>query len=69
VSLKPGESTDVSLAIEPRTLAVYDDAGKTWVIEGGDYDVSLSTDARTAVAHAKVHIPQQIIPRPTARAE
>ena len=66
VSLKPGESTDVSLAIEPRTLAVYDDAGKSWVIEDGDYDVSLSTDARHAVAHTKVHIPRQIIPRPPA---
>jgi beta-glucosidase len=62
VSLQPGEGADVSLSIEPRILAVYDDAGKSWVIEEGDYDVSLSTDARTVVSHTKVHIPRQIIP-------
>jgi beta-glucosidase len=63
VSLQPGESADVSLNIEPRMLAVYDEAGRGWIIEEGDYDVSLSTDSRNAVAHRKVHISRQIIPK------
>jgi beta-glucosidase len=62
VSLPPGESTDVSLSIEPRMLAVYDEAGKSWMIEEGDYDVSLSIDSRSAVTHKKVHISRQTVP-------
>jgi beta-glucosidase len=64
VSLQPGENADVSLSIEPRTLAVYDDVQKSWVIEDGDYDVSLSTDSRNPVSHAKVHISRQIVLSP-----
>jgi beta-glucosidase len=56
VSLQPGESTNVSLNIAPQILAVFDDVGRKWVIEDGDYDVSLSTDSRNAVMHTKVHI-------------
>jgi beta-glucosidase len=68
VSLQPGESADVSLSVEPRILAVYDEAGKSWIIEEGDYDVSLATDSRNAVTHTKVHISRQIIPGPVSDA-
>jgi beta-glucosidase len=67
VSLQPGESVDVSLSIEPRTLAMYDDVGKSWTIEDGDYDISLSTDSRNAVAHTRVHISRQILQSLVAR--
>jgi beta-glucosidase len=63
VSLQPGESIDVSLGIEPRMLAVYDEAGRGWIIEEGDYDVALSIDSRSAVTHRKVHISRQIFPK------
>jgi beta-glucosidase len=69
VSLQPGQSVAVSLSIEPRTLAVYDDAQQSWIIEEGDYDVSLSTDSRNAVAHAKVHISRQVLRKSAARGE
>jgi beta-glucosidase len=69
VSLQPGENADVSLGVEPRILAVYDEAGKSWVIEEGDYDVSLATDSRNAVAHTKVHISRQVIAGPVSGAE
>jgi len=62
VSLQPGASADVRLSIEPRILAVYDEAQKIWIIESGDYDVSLSTDSRNTVTHTTVHISRQIIP-------
>jgi hypothetical protein len=41
---------------------VYDEAGKSWMIEEGDYDVSLSIDSRSAVTHKKVHISRQTVP-------
>jgi Glycosyl hydrolase family 3 N terminal domain/Fibronectin type III-like domain len=63
VSLQPGESADVSLGIEPRMLAVYDEAGRGWIIEEGDYDFSLSIDSRNAVTHRKVHISRQVLPK------
>jgi beta-glucosidase len=69
VSLKAGEGADVSLTVEPRMLAVYDEAEKSWVIEDGDYDVALSTDSRHAVAHTKVHVSRQVLPGPAAPAE
>ncbi|MDB6102499.1 MAG: Beta-glucosidase [Gammaproteobacteria bacterium] len=69
VSLQPGESADVSLGVEPRILAVYDEAGKSWIIEEGDYDVSLATDSRNAVTHAKVHISRQTLPGPVSGAD
>jgi beta-glucosidase len=69
VSLQPGENADVSLSVEPRILAVYDEAGKSWIIEEGDYDVSLATDSRNAVTHTKVHISRQVIPGPVSGAE
>jgi beta-glucosidase len=67
VALQPGESTAVSLSVEPRMLAVYDAAGKSWVIEEGDYDVSLSAGDRSTVTHAQVHIPRQILHDQTAQ--
>ena len=67
VSLQPGESAAVSLSIEPQMLAVYDEAARSWVIEEGDYDLSLSTDSRTAVAHTKVHVSRQVLQASLAR--
>jgi beta-glucosidase len=67
VTLQPGESTAVNLSVEPRMLAVYDAAGKSWVIEDGDYDVSLSSSARSAVTHTQVHISRQILHDQTAQ--
>ena len=67
LTLQPGESADVSLSIEPRMLAVYDAAGRSWVIEDGDYDVSLSTGGRSAVTHTRVHVSRQILHDQTAQ--
>ena len=61
VSLQRGESGEVSLRIEPRMLAVYDNAAKSWVIEEADYDFALSADSRHTLAHVKVHVPRQVL--------
>jgi beta-glucosidase len=61
VSLQRGESGEVSLRIEPRMLAVYDNAAKRWVIDEADYDFALSADSRHTVAHVKVHVARQVL--------
>jgi beta-glucosidase len=58
VSLQAGASTDVSLEVDPRLLAVFDEAAHRWSIAAGEYDVVLATDSRTAVAHARVQMSQ-----------
>jgi beta-glucosidase len=61
VSLQRGENSEVSLRIEPRMLAVYDNTAKSWVIEAADYDFALSADSRHTLAHVKVHVPRQVL--------
>ena len=61
VDLKAGSSTDVSIGIDPRLLAIFDMPSKRWVINEGDYEVRLSTDVNTPVARAKVHLQKQVL--------
>lgn len=51
VSLAPGASGTVSITVDPRLLATFDEAGKSWRIAPGDYEVWLgdsSADTRVA---------------------
>lgn len=61
VSLRSGESGEVRLDIEPRALAVYDSAAKSWVIAEADYDFALSADSRHPLAHLKLHVPRRVL--------
>jgi beta-glucosidase len=61
VSLQRGQGDAVSLDIEPRMLAVYDNATGSWIIQEADYDFALSRDSRNSVAHVKVHVPRQVL--------
>jgi beta-glucosidase len=61
LSLQPGGSTDVSLKVDPRLLAVFDEAAHGWTVAAGEYDFILASDARTPVAHARVQIPHETI--------
>ncbi len=45
VSLKPGESRQVSVTADPRLLGNWDEAARRWRVEAGDYRVALATDA------------------------
>ena len=56
VTLKPGESTHVTLVAEPRILADYDTNLPGWRVAGGRYKVALARDAsdRTIVSSAIV---------------
>jgi beta-glucosidase len=59
VDLKPEQTVDANLTIDPRLLAVYDSKQKSWVIAEGDYNLILATDALTPVNTVKVHLPLQ----------
>jgi beta-glucosidase len=61
VSLQPGASIDVSLSVDPRLLAVFDESAHRWSVAAGEYEVILASDARTPVAHARVQVSQRTI--------
>ncbi|BCA61344.1 beta-glucosidase [Sphingomonas sp. HMP9] len=56
VTLKPGESTRITLVAEPRILADYDTRLPGWRVAGGRYRVALARDAsdRSVVSTAMV---------------
>ena len=56
VNLQPGESADVTLSVDPRLLAQYDSTQKTWITAKGEYELVLSSDARTPVAKTVVRL-------------
>ncbi|WP_109809623.1 beta-glucosidase family protein [Sphingosinithalassobacter portus] len=47
VSLAPGESREVTVRIDPRILAEWDEAAHGWHIAAGDYRIGVGTDAVT----------------------
>ena len=57
VDLKAGASTSASVTVDPRLLAMYDTATKTWKIAEGDYKVTLAADATdTKATSVTVHL-------------
>jgi beta-glucosidase len=45
LELAPGASGQLTLTLEPRTLALFDGASKTWRVAAGTYRVTLAHDA------------------------
>jgi beta-glucosidase len=56
LDLKPGESRNGTVTVDPRLLGVYQSASKTWTIKAGDYRVMLANSAADIVATASVHL-------------
>lgn len=61
VDLKPGESTQVSVSVDPRLLGMYQGKTKTWKIAKGQYEVILATSATEPQARVKVKLPAQVV--------
>ena len=55
-TLQPGESQELTLTVNNRSLASYDETTGQWVTEKGNYELRLSTDVETpcATLHYKV---------------
>jgi beta-glucosidase len=45
VDLKPGEERQVTVAIDPRLLATFDEAGRTWRVRPGAYRLTAGFDS------------------------
>lgn len=61
VALKPGKSGKSTVTVDPRLLATYNSASKTWTIAAGDYKVILATSATTPVSEVTVHLDAQTL--------
>jgi beta-glucosidase len=58
VALQPGESKEVELAVEPRVLAMFDEASRTWRTAKGKVKVMLAEDAAgTTASSVTVDLP------------
>jgi len=61
VTLKPGESRQVTVQLEPRILANFDSAAQTWRIAGGSYQVSVGHSSRNQVVRAELKLKERTI--------
>ena len=52
VSLEPGETETVTLALNRESLAYYDDAERAWTVEAGEFEVLLGTSSQDIRATA-----------------
>ena len=59
--LNAGESKTVALSVDPRLLATYDSASKTWTVKAGDYKVMTGNSATDITATTTVHLDQQTL--------
>jgi beta-glucosidase len=61
VSLKPGETRHVAIAVDPRLLARFDSEGQSWLIEAGAYTLSAGASASDASATIAVTLTERRI--------
>jgi len=61
VDLKPGESTNVTVNVDPRLLAMYQSKGKTWKIAKGEYEVVLAKSTAEPQASVKIKLPARTL--------
>lgn len=61
IHLKPGESTNVTVNVDPRLLATFNSKTKTWNIAKGEYQVLLATSSADIVSSVNVKVPKKIL--------
>jgi len=54
VRLKPGESLQVKVGLQPTALAYYDEIGKNWKADAGDYQIEVGTSSRDILLKSTV---------------
>jgi beta-glucosidase len=62
VELAPGADTVVTLTVDPRLLATWDQAKRGWRIAGGGYRVLLGASSRDIKETTDVALPEQFLP-------
>ena len=62
VELAPGATTKVTLVVDPRLLAVWDEKTHGWSVAAGDYTVTLGASSRDTAAKADVAVAARSLP-------
>jgi beta-glucosidase len=62
VELAAGESQRVTVELDDRAFARYDEAGGEWVVDGGSYGIVVGRSSRDGRARATVHVGQPVPP-------
>ncbi len=62
VALAPGASTQVTVQVDPRLLATWDEAGHQWRIAAGSYDVILGASSRDIAQKIRIRLPGRVLP-------
>ncbi len=63
VELNPGQSREVSMAIDPRLLGSFDENARQWVIHDGLYQVSINKSSTEPMSTGQAYIKHSLIPR------
>ena len=61
MSLNAAQLEQATVTVDPRLLATYDSASKTWTVAAGDYKVMLATSAADIVQTVTVHLDKQTL--------
>ncbi len=67
VSLAPGEAKDVSVVLEPRAFAYWNDHDKQWSVDAGTYKVLVGASSRDIRATKDVTVAARVIPVTSGR--
>jgi beta-glucosidase len=62
VELAPGATTKVSLTVDPRLLATWNEKAHGWSVAAGDYTVTLGASSRDTAAKADVAVAAKSLP-------
>lgn len=62
VALAPGATQRVTLTVDPRLLAVWDDKAHGWSIAAGQYDIALGSSSRALASTAQVTLAARSLP-------
>lgn len=60
-NLKAGESKTLTLSVDPRLLATFDSATKTWTVKSGDYKIMTGNSAAEITGTVTVHLDTQTL--------
>ena len=59
--LEPGASETISISFDDDDMASYDsENAAAWVLESGDYQISINSDSHNEIASATVNVPETI---------
>ncbi|CAL4868786.1 Thermostable beta-glucosidase B [Asticcacaulis sp. MM231] len=60
VYLKPGQSKEINVTVDPRLLSTFDAATKTWKLKAGTYRISVGASAAALVKTLDVALPEAV---------